>query len=260
MGEVSTAVFALGLHQEPDSTVPFFLKETRKRIMLAAYALDKQLATFLGRPPLISWRYCDIDPPLDLSYDEIVANPETRNAAIASLEENNGWNKEGIASKGGFARAILITSITREKVLELSLCRRADDLAQKVEYVVCYMTVRSHADSNRNMTQEAQQMRLELPQFLHWVPDNERSAQPHDDNMLFSLHIDFLYSEFLLYRILDRRTQGQSDGLINTSQEILNALRQMVGKKNRSRRAVLDIGWIVSIFIHRLIQPTLTNV
>lgn len=110
--------------------------------MIAAYSLDKQLATFLGRPPLISWRYCNIQLPLDLSYDEIVADPATRDAAIAKLEANNGWNTEGNPGKGGWARAILTASIVREKVLELSLCHQADDLAQKVECVGFDLTLR----------------------------------------------------------------------------------------------------------------------
>jgi chromatin structure-remodeling complex subunit RSC3/30 len=103
--------------------------------MVGAFAMDKQLATFLGRPPLISWRYCDVPFPLDLSYDEVVAEPDIRDAAIAKLEGNNGWNTDGSPSKGGWARAILVASIIREKVLELSLCRQADDLGQKVECV-----------------------------------------------------------------------------------------------------------------------------
>lgn len=116
LGELSTAVFALGIHQEPDPSIPFFLKEIRKRIMIGAFAIDKQLATFLGRPPLIGWRYCDIQFPLDLSYDEIIADSHVRDTAIARLEENNGWNAEGNPSKGGWAWTILISTIFREKV------------------------------------------------------------------------------------------------------------------------------------------------
>lgn len=54
LGELSTTVFALGLHQEPDNTVPFFLQEIRERIMIASYSMDKEHATFLGRPPSLA--------------------------------------------------------------------------------------------------------------------------------------------------------------------------------------------------------------
>jgi chromatin structure-remodeling complex subunit RSC3/30 len=100
LGELSTTLFALGLHQDSSAKAPFFLSEMRKRTMVAAYSMDKVLATFLGRPPLISWRYCDIQMPLDLSVEEIFADPVVRNAAIARLDEESGWNLESSLMKG----------------------------------------------------------------------------------------------------------------------------------------------------------------
>ena len=102
--------------------------------MVAAYSMDKVLATFLGRPPLISWRYCDIQMPLDLSVEEIFADSAVRNAAIARLDEETGWNLESSLMKGTCPRIALITSVFREKVLELSLGRQFDNLSQRVEY------------------------------------------------------------------------------------------------------------------------------
>jgi chromatin structure-remodeling complex subunit RSC3/30 len=133
LGELSTTVFALGLHQDSSAKAPFFLVELRRRTMVAAFAVDKMLATFLGRPPLISWRYCNILMPLDLSMEEIVAEPVIRNAAIAALDENSGWNREGSLQKGAWARIALITSILREKVLEMSLSWQTENLSQRVE-------------------------------------------------------------------------------------------------------------------------------
>jgi len=101
--------------------------------MVAAFTVDKLLATFLGRPPLISWRYCNIQMPLDLSIEEIVAEPIIRDAAIARLDENSGWNREGSLMKGAWPRLALITSVLREKVLELSLSWQTENLNQKVE-------------------------------------------------------------------------------------------------------------------------------
>lgn len=102
--------------------------------MVAAYFMDKGLATFLGRPPLISWRYCDIQMPLDLSVEEVFADSAVRNAAIARLDEETGWNLESSLMKGTWPRISLITSVFREKVLELSLSRQLDNLSQRVEY------------------------------------------------------------------------------------------------------------------------------
>lgn len=125
-------MFAQGLHQE-STDVPFFLREMRKRTMVGAYGADKTIATFLGRPPLVGWRYCDIPLPLDLSCEEIVAEPEIRDAALSKLS-TDGWNQEGSLRKGAWPRVTLLASIMREKILEVSLSRKSENLAEKVEY------------------------------------------------------------------------------------------------------------------------------
>lgn len=141
-------MFAQGLHQE-STDVPFFLREMRKRTMVGAYGADKTIATFLGRPPLISWRYCDIPLPLDLSCEEIVAEPEIRDAAIANLA-SDGWNQEGSLRKGAWPRVSLLASIMREKILEVSLSRKSENLAEKVEYGAMSP---SHGDNHANFGQ-----------------------------------------------------------------------------------------------------------
>lgn len=100
--------------------------------MVGAYALDKELATFLGRPPRICWRYCNIQYPLDMSYEEIVAEPAIRDAAIARLDPE-GWNIDGCIDKGAKARARLAASIDEENALEISLSNRLDGLEEKVQ-------------------------------------------------------------------------------------------------------------------------------
>lgn len=104
----------------------------RRRSLVASYALDKALATFLGRPPLISGRYCDLQMPLDLSCEQINAEPAEREAAIARLD-NEGWNQDRSLDRGVCARVSLIGGIIREQVLELSLCRQTEDLPERVK-------------------------------------------------------------------------------------------------------------------------------
>lgn len=135
LGDLTTTVFALGIHQPAaDSDTPFFLAEIRKRAMVAAYALDKDLATCLGRPPRICWRYCNIQFPLDIDYDELVAEPAIREAALQHLDAA-GWNKDGRLDKGARARGVLIASLLRESVLEVSLSHELDGLEERVLYV-----------------------------------------------------------------------------------------------------------------------------
>ncbi|KAJ5849061.1 hypothetical protein N7534_007750 [Penicillium rubens] len=231
-GDLSTTLFALGLHQDSSAKAPFFLSEMRKRTMVAAYSMDKVLATFLGRPPLVSWRYCDIQMPLDLSVEEIFADPVVRNAAIARLDEKSGWNLESSLMKGTWPRIALMTSVLREKVLELSLSWQLDNLSQRVE----------------ELSRESRQLRQGLPEFLHWKPDIEGVVTSRVEyDLLFEIHIEFLHNDFLLYRTLGKRTQTQPDAIIGIARQILKSLVIMICEKTRSRQPIKGIGLSVCL-------------
>lgn len=57
--DVCDMVTLQGIHLEnrTDAETPFFLCELRSRLFMVCFTMDKFIATFLGRPPKISWRY-----------------------------------------------------------------------------------------------------------------------------------------------------------------------------------------------------------
>lgn len=128
-------LFALGFHQqEAYARLPLFLAEHRRRLVVGSYALDKELATFLGRPPRISWRHLDIDLPLDVEFSDIIGEPQVREAALAKID-SDGWNTETI-SNVSYARVMHKMGPMREFVLEISLNPRIyDDLEGRIALV-----------------------------------------------------------------------------------------------------------------------------
>lgn len=86
----------MGLHQgsRADAETPFFLSEMRKKMFISAYGHDKVVATFLGRPPRLSHRYCKMDVPLDMSDDQLCLEGAELEAVLSSLD-SNGWNTNG---------------------------------------------------------------------------------------------------------------------------------------------------------------------
>lgn len=112
--------------------MPFFLAEGRKKLMATAYTCDKELATFLGCPPLISYRFCRIQLPLDLEPAEVIAEPAVRDAAIRNLD-SNGWNTEGLIKGTAWSRMAVPLGHVRELVLELSLDSQNIDIQQRAE-------------------------------------------------------------------------------------------------------------------------------
>ena len=123
LGDLSTIVYAFGLHQsgeDIEDNFPFFLVEIRKRVMVCAYAIDKELAISLGRPPRICSRYCSIPLPFDISYETMVLPRSEGEKKMQNLDAH-GWNTERDLTVGVRLRVVLLTSLLRESILELSL-------------------------------------------------------------------------------------------------------------------------------------------
>ena len=133
LGDLSTDLFAMGLHREPEDPddVPFFLQECRRKMFAAAYRNDKSLATYFGRPPRIPLQYSDVRPPLDISDESLMAEGQSMDAALSSLDEN-GWNTEQKIWPASFVRVRYIMSHFREEILELSLGNGRTDTESKL--------------------------------------------------------------------------------------------------------------------------------
>ncbi|KAF7155810.1 hypothetical protein CNMCM5623_008690 [Aspergillus felis] len=225
LGDLTTIVFALGLHQAGDDrNVPFFLSELRKRIMIGAYGMDKDLALFLGRPPRICKQYCNFQSPLDLTWEELIAPPSVRQAALLKLDAK-GWNTEGTLGSGARGRTIHLACLIREDILELSIGQGGDDVEEHAERVF----------------KRARQRRSELPAFLQWDPE---SADPE----LATLHLEFLHQDYLIYSTLVKRIGKGHDALIKISLEIITCLLDVVSRQMRSHKAhmltILDLCYI----------------
>lgn len=129
MGVVWATITTAGFHQEsgPDDDCPFFLSQWRKLCVVANYSSDKNLATFMGRPPLIPRRYCTISAPLDIREEELVAGSEAVAQAAAQLDVH-GWNPNSI-HRLSFLRLRYFVALLREEVLEIVLgCKQGDVL------------------------------------------------------------------------------------------------------------------------------------
>lgn len=126
---LSCSIFAKGLHRDPpdETKIPFWLAQLRRRVFAGSFSMDKSLATFFGRPPRISQIYCSKVLALDLSEDELYAERDVRNAAIASLD-SNGWNTTGSYHLSTWTRFKYIIGMVRESALKLSLAEDLEDL------------------------------------------------------------------------------------------------------------------------------------
>ena len=134
MGNLTSAVFALGLHIDGknDQGAPLYLIELRRRVFALAYEIDKSLATFVGRPPRLSKRFCAISLPLDVSDAALMGSLNDIELAKKKLDAN-GWNVDGTVLPASRIRASLMINSIREEVLELSSGVSVYDLEQQAQ-------------------------------------------------------------------------------------------------------------------------------
>ncbi|KAJ5533777.1 hypothetical protein N7527_000031 [Penicillium freii] len=231
LGDLSTIIYAFGLHQSSEDIeekFPFFLVEIRKRVMVCAYAIDKELATSLGRPPRICSRYCVIPLPLDISYENMVLSRSEGEKTLQNLDAN-GWNTEGNLTVGVRLRVVLLTSLLRENILELSLSPTTQDIIPRVEKLI----------------QESRQTQQHLPSFLHWYPEEAAAGAyrfARDKARAFA-HIEFTYQEFLLHRILLKRVGINSPSLLESSLEIITTLLHIISMQTQPAHLKTSMSW-----------------
>lgn len=119
----------LGLHTsskpENDAAISTQIK---RRLFASVFKVDKLLATFAGRPPLLSHRFCSTPLPLDLSDEELL---QPSQEAIMSLNAQ-GWNTAGTVHHTTILRARTMIAFTRDAILEIALRSAVDGCEKKL--------------------------------------------------------------------------------------------------------------------------------
>ena len=71
-----------------------FASQFQRRLFANVNDFDKQLATFTGQSPGLSWRHSSWPLPLDVSDDVLIAGGHDLQQAVSGLDIN-GWNTDG---------------------------------------------------------------------------------------------------------------------------------------------------------------------
>lgn len=231
MGDLSTLIYALGFHQkENKGSLPLFLVEHRKRLLVGSYMVDKELATFLGRPPRISWRHINVDPPLDITYGELFAEPEIRDAAIRRLDRN-GWNTRKVPTHLTFVRAMYQMGPVRELVVELSLNSSVENVESKIAEI----------------EELAASIRNELPPaFRDPASSNTMTWSSQSKVWLHGFQLECLYNDLIMQRILVKRVGREPYLLRNIAHEMLNILLPLNCNRSIDGRDNNTVEWFVS--------------
>lgn len=240
----------MGLHQgnQVDDETPFFLAEWRKKIFMSAYGHDKSIATFLGRPPRLSYRYCKMEQPLDLSDDQLFLEGPELDAALSTLDAN-GWNTTGNLNRTTWKRVWFQHCRIREDILEIALGSGDEDISQQAEQI------RVKLD----------RLDRSLPDFMKVSPEDLLASTDvafgtnlnfaRSDNakrqinvmFLICIHAGITHTEFLLQRALINRKRTDTKELIPISKRMLRLVLLAISKRDFFRDVQSDLVFLVGL-------------
>ena len=248
LGDLSTTVFALGLHQEIKTSpeVPLWLAEIRKRCFATVYAVDKLMATFVGRPPRISRRYCSIQVPLDIEIADLALSKEDLNLKLSQLDPD-GWNHDGTLRRSAYMRTFLVTSRIREDILG-DLARPGSRKYSRTRTVSqCVVAKRPTLTSvRRDIARRNKETWESFPEALRYYPAIWNSNRGREECFFTVLiYLDLIYNDFLLQRTLVRRIRARRDELLRISRLLMTTLLDVIGNRAALRGSTCDIPWMV---------------
>ncbi|KJX93304.1 transcription factor C6 like protein [Zymoseptoria brevis] len=250
LGEVCDAVVAMGLHQGnyPDAKTPFWLAEMRKKIFTSAYGHDKVLATFFGRPPRLSHRYCKMEPPLDLSDEQLLSEGEELRLAMENLDAD-GWNTSGHLHRITWGRVLFYHNRLREDILEIALGSGEEDIVSQAD------RVRAKIDRINDPIPDFMKVTPErffnasIPLREHAFPTGSQEKGPRQIDVVIMLcfQTGMAHTEFLLQRALVCRLKTDSKQLIPVSRRMLQLTLLAHSKRELFRDFQADLIYLLAL-------------
>lgn len=215
-GETNNAVLTMGLHQgvKASDNIPFFLAQLRKRAFMEAYSVEVSMATFLGRPPRLSHRYCKIDPPLDLTDHQLILEGPELDAALAGLDKN-GYNLAGRLNRITCMRTYLGLAPRREDILDLALGDYTpEEILQRAAVI----------------QRKSEEHWASLPPFMARTRDSAfdfSKTKPLETLYSSAVRQGSRANELLLQRVLMRRAGASPEKLVGAARDILRDILQI---------------------------------
>jgi hypothetical protein len=165
--------------------------------------MDKMIATFVGRPPLMNSKFCTPTAPLDLSDADLVAGGDVLNKAISELD-SAGWNTKGMQYLVTPTRLRYQLAIIREEALEVVLgTHEQHNLIQKSEYVISpNFDFSVYADqtsskgiSKQNLAPYGEQLRIIFDMIGGWTINSMMDGLPLPISIWITSILAFCFTE-----------------------------------------------------------------
>lgn len=230
-------LFILGFHRLVSSPphCPFFVLETRKRIFAMAVAQDKSISTLLGRPPRIDSRFCDLTIPFDLDDDEVLLDGSRLETALNALDAD-GWKcykEAGVTIRP----AVLIRlryrhALLQERVLGLWMTDRQSSFSETLQYARLLLSVSITLTKTSEVYEEYELGETSIPPQYQYSGDIWNKSSPWLCVALLVADLSYLYSGFLLDRMLLQSSQISPTRLLGKSAKLLSGALEFIQRQS----------------------------
>lgn len=248
MGETCDLIILMGLHQgsskdERDSQISFFVKQLRINTFLEVYGYDKTMATFLGRPPRLSYRYCLVQLPLDLTDDEMLLEGQELEDAVSRLHD--GWNTSNHFTRVTWRRVWSYYVKAREDILEISLGTN-EDISERAQQISIELQ-QTHDNMPAFVKTDPFTVLARIQPSSHFaIPGWEADRLPLYIMHLVLIHCGMRHTAFLLKRALVNRNKADPKEMIPDARFLLQLVLQVIAKRDYIRDFQSDFTWLLA--------------
>lgn len=249
-GELVGTVTSLGMHREDSRSRDRrdLSIEIRRRIFASIFIMDKILATFTGRPPLISHRFTTTLLPLDISDEALLAGNHSIDAAVALSKD--GWGTNGMFNPSAMLRARTLLGTIRSEILDEALGGSSlYDPYQALLYIplpteLCTL---AHSYSSRRLRERCKNIYSTLPSVLiHRLEDYAHSEKPMSENFAkYNVRLEYLHSLFLLEQLICKHEQSSGQELFDIAREMLSLVLLFWNQRDRFIEVSMGVSWMV---------------
>lgn len=202
--------------------------------MTGVFNIDKLIAIFTGRPPLLSRRFICQEEPLDISDEELLQVPPRRGTAYPAIS-SAGWNFGNKILPVSPVRARMMMAYTRDSILEIALRN----------------TLMACEDPLLELRRQATALYDdEFPSCLKHAADDLQNPALDHVQVYTRLHItlEHLHNVFFIERLLSKLREGVTAELVRISLEIIELSLIPFTNRQLTTGVMCDIDWLLMAY------------
>lgn len=224
----------LGLHTSNAPVRDYSISvQIRRRLFAGVFNIDKLIAIFTGRPPLLGRRFISQAVPLDISDEELLQVAPIRGTVFSELD-SEGWSLGNKILPVSPIRARVLISYIRDSILEIAL---------RNTLIEC-------EDPLLELKQQAKKMYDGFPSIIKYTATDLQNPNLNHIQVYTRLHVtlEHLHNVFFIERLLSKLNEGVTAELVRISLELIELSLLPFTNRQLTTGIMCDIDWMIMAY------------